>query len=53
MPSPCVFVAVMPQYLATFGDVYRKDVDVHGVSRHVTIDDTAGQVRCVQAVNAA
>ena len=32
------------QYSPTIGDVYTKDVEVNGAPRHITIDDTAGQV---------
>jgi hypothetical protein len=29
--------------MPTIGDMYTKDVEVHGAPRHIEIDDTAGQ----------
>lgn len=36
------------QYMPTIGDMYTKDIEVEGLPRHVEIDDTAGQVGCVE-----
>lgn len=31
------------KYMPTIGDMYTKDMEVHGAPRHIEIDDTAGQ----------
>ena len=41
------------QYMPTIGDMYTKDVEVNGAPRHVEIDDTAGQVRCLSVATSA